>query len=180
MTKLGFSFCTFLTFFFNSFFTPRNLVISGKHNCSRCYQERSKSSFGGEICLLFWGEILWTNITYKYKWVNDVLQWRDLWTSCHMYKASFHYNLIFVVCFYSLQVLNPFRKDCSCTSWFKCNSTSTCSQSLNLVLIVQCVMVYGKCSSSHCNVNSSPGHIIKCHCFKNQGSVALCGNSEMG
>lgn len=159
-------------------FLPRNVAISGQHNCFGCYQERSKSSLRGETSLLFGWEILWTNFTYKYKWINDVLQWRDLWTSCSMYKASFRSNLIFVVCFFSLQIFNHFRKDCSFIKWFKYNSIWRCSQSLNFDHMVKFplfLIVYGKFSSSHCNINSCPGHFIDyhdwCHCFRSQGSV---------
>jgi len=72
----------------------KNWVISGKHNCSRCYQQRSKGSLGWEACLLLRGEILRTNCSYKCKSINDVLQRRNLWASCSMYKACFHHKFI--------------------------------------------------------------------------------------
>ena len=79
---------------FESYFILKNWVISGKHNCSRCCQQRSKGSLGWEACLLLRGEILWTNCYYKYKGIYDVLQWRNLWASCSMYKASFQHNFV--------------------------------------------------------------------------------------
>ena len=79
---------------FESYFILKNWVISGKHNCSRCCQQRSKGSLGREARLLLRGQILWTNRSNKYKWINDVLQWRNLWANCSMYKASFQHNFI--------------------------------------------------------------------------------------
>jgi len=98
---------------FESYFILKNWVISGKHNCSRCYQQRSKGSLGWEACPLVRREILWTNCSYKYKWINDVLQWRNLWASCSMYKASFQHNFDLTTRSFVCMFLHPWSYFCT-------------------------------------------------------------------
>jgi hypothetical protein len=112
--------------FENYLILKKNWVISGKHNCSRCYQQRSEGSVGWEGCPLIRGEILWTNCSYKYKRINDVLQWRNLWPSRSMYKASFQHNFVWshnqILCLHVFASLIIFLHTA-----IKCSSDGHCS-----------------------------------------------------